>query len=142
MGLATDGCPFVDTEWFHDVVFERGPQVISRKALLCDQLDPEFSSSSEDTPLAPMGEHAMHGLPAGASGDAPLLVPLMAHALDQASSSDEGQDVSDLFEDNFGRTFNYDDEWIRELDAALGQEPLVELAPTEQCYAWLGRACS
>ena len=70
--------------------------------------------------------------PEGVSEGAPRLTPLMAHALDQDSSEDEGDDLSGLYESNFERTVDYDEEeaWINELDEALGDGPALQLVPS------------
>ena len=109
---------------------DRGlPQVISRSTELRvpTTLSSFSSCSSRGTADHPMG---VSTCPLGLARS--FLAPFTAHALDQDSESDsEGSDTRELFEGNFDR-IGEDDDWIRELNEALGEgDALVTLPAAE-----------
>ena len=111
-------------------------QVISRSLPLRDP-DTDPLTSTETFVPVPGDTLLLHRGSAESAETGSLLVPMIAHALDEISSSEEGEETCELFEDNFDKTVDYDEDWIRELDAALSGEPVVrvpraDLAPHDQ----------
>ena len=86
-----------------------------------------------------MASRPLGGLTGPLDAVHPTLAPFTAHALDAGSDTDsEGTDTRELFEDNFDQ-LQEDDDWIRELNAALGEdEPITTLVLRDEPPALIG----